>query len=272
MREGTVRSMRGMKVRRSARSYLAAMWVAFAAMVVCNVLFELLRLGGTTSAEVSGAVFAWFTPAGYVFAIWGVIYLALLAWLVYCTLGEMRRAWHPAWDLTAVAVLFAASCALNVAWLVLFHLQLVAASMAVIVALWATVAVLYRAVRKGTFEMPPTALGWMPVSLYAAWLTVAVAANASNLVTRVMGEGAPVAGAVSTLVLAAIVLLAGYFMRTRRADSVAPLVFLWAVVGVGVHTLDASVPVAIGLFALATLAALVTFVPIAITRAPAHAK
>ena len=272
MRDGTVRGLRGMKVRRSARPYLAVMWIAFAVMVACNVLFEALRLGGTTSAEVSGAVFAWFTPAGYVFAIWGVIYVALFAWLAYCTLGEARRAWHPAWNLAAVSVAFAVSCALNVAWLVLFHLQLVAASMAVIVALWATVAVLYRAVRKGTFETWPVALGWMPVSLYAAWLTVAVVANASNLVTRMAGEGAPLAGAVSTLALAAVVLLAGYFMRTRRADPVAPLVFLWAVVGVGVHALDASVPVAIGLFALATLAAFVTFAPAVITRALAQAK
>lgn len=279
---------------------VAAMWIAYAVMVLCNVLFETLRLGGTTSSEVSGQVFAWFTPAGYVFAIWGVIYLALFTWLAYLTWsasrggaphagsgGRARRAsWRGASALKNAAsvsrstsVLFVASCALNVVWLVLFHFEQTTLALAVIAVLWVNLVALYVVAWRGSTgsrlsahagaglrERAMIALGWAPGSVYLAWVTVAVIANASHVLTRTSGVGAPLTGGLSTIVLAIGVLLLGYFMRMRYADGVMQAVFLWAIVGVGVHALGASPLVAAALFALAVFAVVVTYVPADILR------
>ncbi len=267
----------GTRNSRNARRYLTpsvvAMWVAFAVMVACNVLFEMARLGGVTTAEASSSVFAWFTPAGYVFAIWGLIYAALAVWLVRYTRKARRASARTSGSLTKVAVLFIASCALNVAWLALFHFQQLPASILVISALWITLVALYREVH--VIDEPSLmgrAAGWAPISLYVGWITVAVLANASHVVTRMTDVGVPLVGEVSTLVLVAAVLLAGYFMRQRYGDVVIPLVFLWAIVGVGVHLLAVSVPMAVIVFALAAGAAFVTFVPADALRSPAHAR
>ncbi|WP_172135845.1 TspO/MBR family protein [Adlercreutzia sp. ZJ473] len=290
---GAARWLRG--VRRYLTPSVAAMWVAYAVMVLCNGLFEALRLGGTTSSEMSNQVFAWFTPAGYVFAIWGAIYLALFAWLAYATWGtspatRARRTGRAGRGGAAGAqgvpggrsatALFVASCVLNVAWLALFHFGQTAVALVVIAALWVDLAALYAAVRRdgasgragapagaGLRERAMAALGWAPISLYAAWATVAVIANASHVATRMAGEGVPLVGELSTLVLAAGVLLLGYFMRSRYADGVMQAVFLWAIVGVGVHVLDASPLVAVMLFVLAAFGAVVTYVPADALRA-----
>lgn len=294
---GGARWLRG--VRRHLTPSVAVMWAAYAVMVLCNVLFEALRLGGTTSSEVSNQVFAWFTPAGYVFSIWGVIYLALFAWLAYATwstsptarAGRSSRARRAkagggpaaggvAGASRSVPVLFVASCVLNVAWLVLFHFEQTALALLVIAALWVDLAALYAAVRRsgampgsgapagaGLRERAMAALGWAPTSIYLAWVTVAVFANTSHVLTRAVGEGIPLAGGLSTLVLAAGVLLVGYFMRMRYADGVMQAVFLWAIVGVGVHVMDASALVAVMLFVLAAFAAVVTYVPAGALRA-----
>lgn len=93
------------------------MWAAYVVTVLCNLLFEATRLGGTTSGEVANLMYVWFMPAGYVFSIWGLIYVALIVWLVQYTRDAPNRVRRFGF----VALLFVVSCALNVAWLALFH-------------------------------------------------------------------------------------------------------------------------------------------------------
>lgn len=162
--------------------------------------------------------------------------------------------------ISMISGLFVVSCALNVTWLILFHLQQTVASLFVIVFLWLALMALYRIVRE--HDAPSrvaSILGWVPISIYAAWLTVAVIANASHVVTRMSGTAIPLAGEVSTLVLAVVVLAAGYLMRKRYADPAFQLVFLWAIIGVGVHLMGVSISTSLILFALSVGAAFITY-------------
>ena len=54
-------------------------WVGLVLVVVVNGLANALPLNGKTIGEISDSIPTLFTPAGYVFAIWTVIYLGLLA-------------------------------------------------------------------------------------------------------------------------------------------------------------------------------------------------
>ncbi len=139
---------------KSAVVALAVMWAAYIATVALNAVFEVGRLGGVTSADVAygGGVFTWFTPAGYVFSIWGLIYIGLAIWLVSRTrrLWNTMKAEHSTTNTAAVwyiPMLFLASCALNVLWLGIWHMQLIALSIVAIVAFFVVLTLLYRAVR-----------------------------------------------------------------------------------------------------------------------------
>lgn len=56
---------------------------AFAAVLAVNALANLLPIGGKTTGEISEQYANLFTPAGYTFAIWGLIYLLLGIFVVY---------------------------------------------------------------------------------------------------------------------------------------------------------------------------------------------
>lgn len=228
-----------------------SVWVAYVAMIACNVAFESGRLGGVTSAEVSNEMFVWFMPEGYVFAIWGLIYLALAAWLVQFT----RRASQEQPDAKGTALLFVVSCALNVAWLALFHFRQVEIAWLVIAALLVVMLALYSRVRTAQ----PALIARMPIALYAAWLIVAVIANTTLVATWATGGGIYVLNELFVLVLSACALAIGYISYRRTDDIVFPLVVLWAVIGVGVHVAEKSVLISMAVFLLVIVGVVATF-------------
>lgn len=64
---------------------------AFLLTVVVNALSNMLPLNGKTTAEISDSYPNLFTPAGYVFSIWGVIYVLLLIFAVYQAVPRQRE-------------------------------------------------------------------------------------------------------------------------------------------------------------------------------------
>ena len=58
--------------------------------IVVNGLANGLPLNGQTTGEVSDGLKNYFTPAGYVFSIWGLIYLGLIAFAIYQVLPAQR--------------------------------------------------------------------------------------------------------------------------------------------------------------------------------------
>ena len=147
---GVVQRARSTKAGRKLErgGYLTAetvtMWIVYALTLLGNAIIEGGQVGGTTSADIAYGVFTWFTPAGYVFAIWSLIYIAMIVWLVAYTRTAPTRPDR----FTMTSVLFIASCALNVLWLALWHFELVAVSFIVILAEWFVLAALYLNVRR----------------------------------------------------------------------------------------------------------------------------
>ncbi len=251
----------GRKLERSG--YLTAetvtLWIVYALMILGNAIIEGGQLGGVTSADIAYGVFTWFTPAGYVFSIWSVIYVALIFWLVAYTRSAPSRPRR----FSTASVLFIASSAINVLWLTLWHLDAVAVSFIVILAEWAVLAAFYLNVRRTA----TSASGWVPISLYTAWVTVATLANMAILITRALDGGIAFFNGLSVVALTAGVLALGYIMRKTYDDVAFPLVFLWALIGVGVHVSEVSLFTASIVFILTIVGAVLTFVPTGRLRA-----
>ena len=88
--------------------------LAFVLVLVVNSLAGSTSLiGGVNTAKVSDANPTLITPPGYVFAIWGVIYLLLGVFVVYQALPNQQEKDFQ----TKVGWLFALSCVVNVCWL-----------------------------------------------------------------------------------------------------------------------------------------------------------
>ena len=87
-------------------------YVNIAALALClavNAAAVMLPLFGRDTGAISDGFDVRFKPAGYVFSLWGVIYLLLIAYAVYHALPTKRANRRPAAIDRPFAVSFAAN-------------------------------------------------------------------------------------------------------------------------------------------------------------------
>ena len=96
-----------------------------------NVLASTLPLNGQNTSEISDRFQVYFVPAGYVFAIWGIIYIGWIAFAIY----QFSSAQKESPRLRKLGYLFALSGIFNAAWLVCWHYNLFGLSVLVMLTL-----------------------------------------------------------------------------------------------------------------------------------------
>ena len=68
-----------------------AVIVTIITTLVINVLANALPLNGLNTGQISDRFNVYFVPAGYVFSIWGLIYLVLIAFAIFQALPPSAR-------------------------------------------------------------------------------------------------------------------------------------------------------------------------------------
>jgi hypothetical protein len=207
-----------------------AVVISVAATITLNILANALPLNGLNTGEISDRFAIYFVPAGYVFSIWGLIYLGLIAYAVFQALPSQRE--NP--RLMAISGWFMISCAANVVWLFLWHYERFAFTLPAMIIILICLIVVYLRLDMGK-KQGSTAEKWcarIPFSIYLGWITVATIANTTQYLYYIRWNGwgiSPEAWAV--IMLAVATLVAGMVSYTRR-DVAYSLVLVWAFVGI----------------------------------------
>lgn len=221
------------------RQVLVTLGIIFA--FILNGAANALPLNGQTTAEISDRFRVFVVPAGYVFAIWGVIYLGQVAFLV--------QTWRPSrlHDplLRRLGLWPALVGLLNGLWIILWHYEIFLLTVPVMVALLVSLIWLYRVAGFEHLARPGSGASmsnrWLvqvPFSLYLGWITVATIANIAAV-----GNWAGVStfGLAPELV-AAVVLAVGLAIASavmvRTSDVAYGSVIIWAYVGIIVKELN----------------------------------
>lgn len=233
--------------------------LAWLTMVVVNALANLLPINDITTGEVSALYPTLIAPAGYVFSIWGVIYLGLGVYAIFQALPRQRQ--HPV--LQRLAPWFIASCLANSLWIGLWHYQLLAASVGVMLALLATLIASYLILGIGR-RATPAAERWLvhlPFSIYLGWITVATIANIAALLVGLGWDGWGLAPDLWTALMILAAGAVGCLVSWQRGDVAYVLVLVWALTGIivkewGMVVITAVALVVIVLLALVTALAL----------------
>jgi hypothetical protein len=218
--------------------------VSLAGTLVVNFLANALPLNGQTTAQVSDKFPVYFVPAGYVFSIWGIIYLGLLAFTIYQALPSqganplMRR----------IGYLFAATSVVNAIWLFMWHYEQFALTLVFMLALLALLIAIYLRLDigrtpSGAHTPVSTLERWLvhvPFSVYLGWITVATIANATDALYLTGWDGWGISGqAWAAIMLAAATAIASTVVLTRR-DLAYAAVIVWAFIGIAVKQADYS--------------------------------
>jgi benzodiazapine receptor len=206
--------------------------VAAAGAIAFNGLAVSLPLNGRDTGAISDGFKVFFVPAGYVFAIWGVIYLGLIAFAVYQALPS--QAANP--RVQRIGWLFALSCLANCLWLVCWHYGLLALSVLVMLSLLALLILMYLGVETGITRasVGDTWCVRVPFSIYLGWITVATVANVTDLLWSLGWGGF----GIDPQTWAVIMLIVGFAIAATvavtRGDVAYMLVIVWAFAGIGV--------------------------------------
>ena len=234
--------------------------------IAVNGLANALPINGQTTGAISDRFAVYFVPAGYVFSIWGLIYLALIAFTIYQILPPQWGDPH----LGRIGYLYAAGCAANVLWILLWHFGLFVPTLVVMLVLLSTLIAIYLRLGIGGMQYipsrarPTAAQRWLvhvPFSIYLGWITVATIANATVVLSLLKwggwGLSAQLWAIIMLLTASAITVLISF----SRRDVAYALVIVWAFFGIAVKqagTLVVAVPAV--LLALALIAVTVVVV------------
>ncbi len=228
-------------------------------VIVLNVLANALPIAGRTTGEISDAFSASLvTPAGYVFSIWGLIYLGLVAYAVWQALPA--QADNPRAQALALPLIVAHAA--NALWIVAWHNLAIGLSLVLMLVLLGSLMVIYvrlrgwgdspsaeaprpRTSREAKASREPRARR-LPMttaerlvtrgtfSVYLGWITVATVANVTiwfidlGFVTSFLLLPAVVWAVIALLVATVL----GILMLRRYRDLAYAAVLVWAFIGI----------------------------------------
>lgn len=209
-----------MQVITSDRAHWFIWLIAYTAMVGANGMANSMRWGGITTGEVSAIHPSLFTPAGFTFSIWGLIYLSLAIFIF--------ASWHKMDYWRSLTPLFVTSCGLNILWLFTWHHNLIGLSTFLIFIFLAVLSGLY--IRLSRLEIVSNLGLWrFPWSIYTAWLCVASIANTAIWLVSSGFHGAQQS---LTIAVVLVALALGHIFITRQKDLAFAGVLIWAFIGI----------------------------------------
>lgn len=202
------------------------------ATLIVNILANALPLNGLDTGEISDRFQVYFVPAGYVFSIWGLIYIGLIAYAFYQALPSQRE--NP--RLRQTGYLVAASGLANITWLFLWHYEQFVLTLAAMLILLGLLIAIYQRLGTTHISVSP-AETWtvrLPFRIYLGWITVATVANITSVLDYLNWDGFGIAPEIWMLIVLAAVLVIAALVSLTRRDVAYTLVILWALVGIAV--------------------------------------
>jgi hypothetical protein len=209
--------------------------VTVLAAIAVNGAANALPLNGQLTGEISDRFRVFVVPAGYVFAIWGVIYLFQLAFLARVVATTGRR--DPL--VRRLGLWPAVVATLNGAWIFLWHWEVFPLTPIAMLGILVSLVAIYLRADLASVARPGSGASardrWLvqlPFSIYLGWITVATIANVAAV-----GAWAdvPTLGLQPELIAAAVLavgLTIAAAALVRTGDVAYGLVIVWAYAGI----------------------------------------
>jgi benzodiazapine receptor len=205
--------------------------VAFALTVLVNSLAgSTTILGGKLTAAISDANPTLITPAGYVFSIWGIIYILLGIFVILQTLPSQKgRDYHE-----KIGWLFVLSNLFNIVWLFLWQFEYLIFSVVLMFLLLASLIAVYLRLKigKSSVTLREKLAVHMPFSVYLGWITIASIANVSVTLVSLNWDGFGVSAESWATLVIIVALVITLLVVTTRKDVAYALVIIWALAGI----------------------------------------
>lgn len=205
------------------------------AVIFFNYYLNAQGINGNTVGSLSDEYSNLFTPAGYAFSIWGIIFLALFVQAIFLVV----RAFKPQKDQTPISQIglgiFLANL-LNIGWLIAWLNEYTGMSVVVMLLLLITLLSVVVRTNMERWDAPLKIIAfiWWPICLYSGWIAVATIANISALLAKIGWTGG-IAESTWALIMISVATLLGILMIFKRNMREFSMVIVWALIAIAVR-------------------------------------
>ncbi|WP_294203254.1 tryptophan-rich sensory protein [uncultured Chryseobacterium sp.] len=209
--------------------------IVLLATIGINYLSNTGLFNNETMASISAKYQNLFTPAGYAFSIWGLIYLGLLGFVIYYgpfaknTEAKEKTILNTGWW-------FVISCIANSLWIFTWLYEYTLLTIPIMMLLFVSLLKIIRN-NRGLIEsrdFKTTVFLRLPFYIYSGWISVALIADAAAYLKKIQwsGFGIPETGwTVLMFIIAAVIHL---YMVWKQNMSTFALVAVWALIAIAV--------------------------------------
>ena len=209
--------------------------VALVITVIINYLSNTGIFNGETMATVSAKYQNLFTPAGYAFSIWGLIYLGLFGFVVY--FGPFVRQTNEKEKVVLkVGWWFLISCLANSLWVMTWLYDYTFLTILLMVLLFVSLLKIIHHTQAIAFLATHSKCIFLkiPFQLYAGWISVALIANIAAYLTKIGWDGFGLSATMWAIIMFAIALIIHLLMIWQAQMPVFGLVAVWALIAIAV--------------------------------------
>lgn len=217
------------------KTYAILNMVVLMAVIVWNYVCNAVGIKGNTVASLSAEYDNLFTPAGYAFSIWGLIYLGLLGHSIF----QLTRAFSHTRDNAFIQQigpwLIIANLA-NGAWLWCWLQEYTGASVVVMLVLLVALLTIVVRLNMERWHAPRAIITWVwwPICIYSGWITVATIANVAAYLAKLQWH-ALFSEVTWTVIMIVIATAINLIMIGRRNMHEFALVGTWALAAIAVR-------------------------------------
>lgn len=205
-------------------------------VVTTNALANILPINNLNTGEISDKYPNLFVPAGVTFSIWGLIYLQLLALIIYniyIAFKDDKR------DLSYFNILLGINFILNSIWVILWHYEYVFLSWVVILGIFITLLLMDGFLDKKIIHGFRDKITFRyTISIYYGWISVATIANTTALLVKVGWDGFGISNEVWVKAIIIIATVIASLTLIIHKNIAYALVFIWAFIGIVIKRLN----------------------------------
>lgn len=209
--------------------------IALMVTIAVNYLSNSGLLNGNTMKTISDKYFNYFTPAGYAFSIWGLIYIGLLGFVIYSGRHLLNKKEEDP-ILEKIGWWFVLSCAANSLWVMAWLYDYIGLSVLLMTVILISLAKIISNTRMELDAHPLKSylfIFW-PFALYFGWISVALIANIAAYLTKIKWDGWGISELTWTIVMLVVAGLINILMIRMRNLREYGVVGVWAILAISV--------------------------------------
>ena len=194
--------------------------IALIAVIYVNYLANALPINGKTTGELSNQYANLFVPAGLTFAIWGLIYLLLIIFIMI--------QFVPAYSSSATTgYWFLLTCIFNMSWIVAWHYEKITLSILIMLGLLVSLVVINQQLATEKQQLLKLIFG-----VYLGWILIATVANTTTGLVSIQWGRFGLSEVTWTITLIIIGIAIAAFSMIRLENPYLVISVAWAFLGI----------------------------------------